>query len=162
LESMKYRVQLSVLQAGCYGVPQNRWRVFVLAAKPPLPLPGRPLPLHLFPRTTVFNATSFRDCIVRPISDNRGMFDNFLPKVTVGQAIADLPPIKNGDGLEEVPYAGSATSPYLSLLRNGGTGTFDHICSGLDPVTIARVENLPRKLGAGWLDLPEHLRPKNL
>ena len=32
LESLGYQARLGILQAGHYGVPQNRWRVFIVAA----------------------------------------------------------------------------------------------------------------------------------
>ena len=43
-----YQVKMGVLQAGHYGVPQNRVRVFIWAAQNGLPLPEYPVPTHDF------------------------------------------------------------------------------------------------------------------
>src|SRR5262249_31670857 len=51
LKSLGYEARLGILQAGYYGVPQNRWRVFILAAKQGSRLPEFPAPQYAFPRT---------------------------------------------------------------------------------------------------------------
>ena len=58
LEGLGYRVRLpyKVLNAADYGVPQNRHRLFLLAARADLPLPDYPAPLP--GRTTVRDAIS--------------------------------------------------------------------------------------------------------
>lgn len=38
------------MQAGRYGVPQNRERVIILASRGDVPLPDFPLPTHIFNR----------------------------------------------------------------------------------------------------------------
>lgn len=48
LLSMGYQCSFGVLQAGNYGVPQTRRRLFILAAAPGLKLPVFPEPTHVF------------------------------------------------------------------------------------------------------------------
>ena len=56
-----YNVRLNILQAGYYGIPQNRWRVFIYCAKNGLTLPTYPEPQCSFIKTTIFGATKFKD-----------------------------------------------------------------------------------------------------
>ena len=65
---------LGILQAGYYGVPQNRWRVFIVAAAADSTLPEFPLPVHAFPRTTIFGATAFRANVVKPPDSGSDLF----------------------------------------------------------------------------------------
>jgi DNA (cytosine-5)-methyltransferase 1 len=46
----RYQHQIALMQAGRYGVPQNRERVIVLASRGDVPLPDFPLPTHIFNR----------------------------------------------------------------------------------------------------------------
>ena len=46
LVAMGYQVRCGVLQAAFYGVPQSRWRVFVLATRLDVALPDFPEPTH--------------------------------------------------------------------------------------------------------------------
>ena len=48
LVKMGYQCTFAVLQAGQYGVPQNRRRVIILAALPGEKLPLYPEPSHVF------------------------------------------------------------------------------------------------------------------
>ena len=46
LLKLGYQVRLASLNAAEYGVPQNRWRVIIIAIKVGFPLPDRPAPTH--------------------------------------------------------------------------------------------------------------------
>ena len=46
----RYQHQIALMQAGRYGVPQNRERVIILASRGDVPLPDFPLPTHVFNR----------------------------------------------------------------------------------------------------------------
>lgn len=46
----RYQHQIALMQAGRYGVPQNRERVIILASRGDIPLPAFPLPTHTFNR----------------------------------------------------------------------------------------------------------------
>lgn len=160
-KELKYNIRLRIIQAGNYGLPQNRWRVFVIAAKEKLKLPLFPEPTHLFPRTVVFGAKNFRDCIlVAPKGKN--LFWDPSPQVTVGDAISDLPEIKNGSNESPLSYLSRPKSEYQRILRDGEKKVYDHVCKNLGPIMLERVQAVPKKPGAGWLDLPEHLKPRNL
>lgn len=162
LKSLGYQAQLGILQAGHYGVPQNRWRVLIVAASSGLPLPAFPLPVHAFPRTTIFGATAFRANVIRPPSSGSNLFWEPKPTVTVGDAISDLPEIGNGGGADEMPYGSAPRSAFQATVRKGSNTLHDHQCARLEELMLARCVAVPKRPGAGWLDLPEHLKPKNL
>ena len=162
LESLGYQSHLGILQAGYYGVPQNRWRVFIVAALKGLKLPQFPMPVHDFPRTTIFGATAFRANVIKPASNGPDLFLQLKPKVTVGNAILDLPKISSGGGFEEMPYDYPPGSPFQQYIRRGSAAIFDHRCARLDDLMLSRCIAVPKRPGAGWLDLPENLKPRNL
>jgi len=162
LEGLGYRARLGILQAGHYGLPQNRWRVFVMASREGERSPSFPQPTHAFPRTTIFGATAFRDCVIKASSDGPNLFGTLLPTATVGDAIRDLPLLANGECLDEISYVSPPQSAYQTVLRNEGKTTTSHSCQRMGKVMMERIEAVPRRPGAGWLDLPDHLKPRNL
>lgn len=161
LESFGYKFILGILQAGYYGLPQNRWRVFVIAAQKKLQLPVFPEPTHYFQRTTIFGASSFKYAVVKPPTSSH-LFWEPKPKTTVGDAISDLPGIDNGGGEEKAVYAKPPQSPYQQSLRNQDDFVWNHVCKNLGPIMFKRIKAIPQKAGAGWLDLPDDLKPRNL
>ncbi len=162
LESLGYQARLGILQAGYYGVPQNRWRVFIVAASTGSTLPEFPQPEHSFPRTTIFGATAFRANVVKPPDSGSDLFWQPKPAVTVGDAISDLPEIGNGGGADEMPYGPPPRSAFQTTVRRDSQVLFDHRCARLDELMYARCVAVPKRPGAGWLDLPQHLKPANL
>jgi DNA (cytosine-5)-methyltransferase 1 len=162
LEKLNYNAHLGILQAGHYGVPQNRWRVFLIAAKRELPLPGFPEPDHSFPKTTLFGATKFRHCVIRTTDKGSNLFRCLEPNTTVSSAIRDLPEISNGQKTENLDYKTLPLNSYQRALRADSFKVKNHSCKNLGELMMARVRAVPKRPGAGWLDLPEELKPKNL
>jgi DNA (cytosine-5)-methyltransferase 1 len=162
LHELGYATRLGIVQAGYYGLPQNRWRVFIWASIRRRQLPNFPQPTHDFPRTTILGATKFRNEVVKPPSNGQSLFWNPLPPVTVGDSISDLPPIENGGGEEVMEYCSAAGTPYQEMLRHSCNNLFDHQTAKLTRVMLDRCQAVPKKPGAGWVDLPDHLKPKNL
>jgi DNA (cytosine-5)-methyltransferase 1 len=162
LASLEYDAHLGIVQAGYYGLPQNRWRVFILASARGLSLPTFPQPLYSFPRTTIFGATAFKANVVKPPTSGPDLFWHPRPTVTVGDAISDLPEITNGGGEDETSYTEPPKTSYQTTAREGATFLYDHRCAHLRELMHARCIAVPKRPGAGWLDLPEHLKPKNL
>ena len=162
LKEADYKCRLGILQAGCYGVPQNRWRIFVLATLGTKEAPAFPAPLHCFARTVAFDATQFKDAIIRPPAPEGTLFSGKpLAPITVRDAIGDLPPIQNGtlyEGVHKIP----PTSSYGAILRGRTRRVRNHQSQNLGELNMQRVQNLPKKPGACWMDLPEDLQPRNL
>lgn len=162
LQDLGYGVALGILQAGYYGLPQNRWRVFLWAATAGSRLPGFPEPTHRFTRTTIFGATEFRKHVVTCPNTDGTLFWQPQPMATVGDAIADLPPIDNGAGADEMDYKSDPSSEYQRAARQGSANLYDHRCARLGELMHARCKAVPKRPGAGWLDLPQELKPTNL
>jgi len=162
LEDLNYQTKLGILQAGFYGLAQNRWRVFVVAAKEGESLPSFPEPTHLFPRTTLFGATAFRANVVKPTHDAESLFSQLAPHTTVGDAISDLPRIPNGGGRVKADYEKRPVSTYQKDMRQNCSKLHDHQAENHGPAMLPRICAVPKRPGAGWLDLPEHLKPRNL
>ena len=165
LTDLGYEVRLGVLQAGNYGIAQSRWRVFLWGANKGNALPEFPEPTHLFPKKTIFGATEFKDFVVTPPSDKQTLFWDPKPTVTVGDAIRDLPAIRNGGGQDVMSYRSEPKSEFQESMRlfTSSDELFDHRTKRLGDVMLERCKAVPKnKKGAGWLDLPDHLKPKNL
>jgi len=164
LAELGYNVSLFILQAGNYGVPQNRWRVFVLAnlkgTKPQVPKF-----LHTFPKITPFDVGDFkRDICFGAVSSTRNLELDFSEKildpVNVKDAISDLPIIENGE-----KYVGKRTtarqSQYQKMLA-GGDEIYDHETVLMGDLNLSRVSAIEPGSGGGWQQLPEQLQPQNL
>jgi DNA (cytosine-5)-methyltransferase 1 len=159
-ESISYRVGVFIVQAGGYGVAQNRWRVFLIASREDVNKPSFIEPFHAFPRTVTFNATQHRDRILRP-----HLPDNVLPGIAlkhlnVRDTIGDLPAIKNGE--KSSVNQKYITPRYKQDVLFGSASLLDHECIKLGDLNMQRVLALPPNSGNSWVDLPENLRPKNL
>ena len=160
-EKLGYVIKLGVLQAGYYGLPQNRWRVFLVAYK------NRdfdfrfPYPTHNFPKIGAYETKGFRSNVIRPIGGGLNLFEDPLSKVTVYDAISDLPELKMNDKYEG-PYLVEPKSKYQEEIRCGSNGIHNHETQRAEEITISRINALPDKKNAGWYDLPIELQPKNL
>lgn len=161
-EQLGYQTRLGILQGGYYGLPQNRWRVFIWAAANSLPLPSFPEPTHQFSNTAIFGGKAFRKHVIKPLSNQENLFWHPKPKATVEDAISDLPLIENGGGCDEMDYTFKSKTDYQKISRRGAKLIYDHRCSHLGELMYERCKAIPKKPGAGWLDLPENLKPRNL
>lgn len=75
--------------------------------------------------------------------------------VTVKQAFADLPSLKNGDMSDEVAYPKAARSGYAKVLRGSLTSCHNNLVSANAPHVIERYAHIPQ--GGNWEDIPQHL-----
>jgi DNA (cytosine-5)-methyltransferase 1 len=161
-DELGYSSKVGLLQGGYYGLPQNRWRTFIIAVAKGIDLPSYPLPTHEFDRVNIHASGSIKvavDIIKPSVHDNP--IDR-LKRVTVGDTISDLPSLGlvSPDGTGS--YASKPLSEYQKVLRQHSTFVRDHICPKIEPVTLERICAVPHKPGAGWLDLPPNLQPLNL
>ena len=156
-----YDVRLNILQAGYYGLPQNRWRVFIFCAKRGLTIPNYPEPECSFIRTTIFGATKFKENVIKAPNESN-LFWDLKPMTTVGDAIKDLPLIVNGNNNELFQYQTSQSTNYQKLMKGKCKRIYDHVCANKGPKIMERIQLIPKKKKAGWHDLPDHLKPKNL
>jgi DNA (cytosine-5)-methyltransferase 1 len=122
LEELGYVAQVHKLCAADYGVPQMRWRAFVLAARPGISLRLSPPTHSADPR------------------DRKGLLERSA-YVTVREAIADLPSPTAKHSNERTPYP-SDTSPsaFAEAMRSGLGGVLNHVDRPLSAKTLARVQ----------------------
>lgn len=157
LAELGYGADVRILGAAYYGVPQMRWRTFILGLR------GKNLPSHAFPDpvchapikpnfTTIFDG---RSLIKEPAAENSAQF------VTVKEAIGDLPPLKCGEqGEKAKDYACAPFCNYQKHARIGSTGVFNHEAPALSKINMQRLQHI--KPGGNWTDIPFELLPKGM
>ena len=119
-----YNVAYKVLIASDYGVPQNRERVILIGFRKDLNL----MPVHPKP----FAVTK---------------------KITVEEAIMDLPQINAGEGTEEMEYANTPQNSYQKLMRVHSSVVKNHVAMKHTPRLIERFKAI--KPGQNLLDVWE-------
>ena len=117
-----YNVAYKVLLASDYGVPQNRERVILIGLRKDLGL----LPKH-----------------PQPFSINR--------KITVEEAIMDLPQIKAGEGTEQMDYSSAPQNAFQELMRKKSKVVLNHVAMKHTPRLIERFKAI--KPGQNLLDV---------
>lgn len=132
MKSLGYRVEMKVLRAEEFGVPQERRRVFFIATRTDAPI--------LFPEPT----------------HGPGL----LPFVTVWDAISDLPKLENGDKSAPRAYAKKPQNGYQALLRGSCTVVQNHSASRLSRINEERMRHIPP--GGSWRDIPFDLLPAGM
>lgn len=103
-QSYGYEVEVWILNAAEYGVPQNRERVFFVGNRLKLNI-EKPIPTHT-------------------LNSSDSKLQN---AITVGEAILDLPAIKAKEGKEIANYDKEATNPYQKWARENSEKVFNHV-----------------------------------
>lgn len=117
-----YNVAYKVLLASDYGVPQNRERVILIGFRKDLGI----VPQH-----------------PKPFSLSR--------KITVEEAIMDLPQIHAGEGTEEMRYASAPQNEYQKLMRTKSRVVLNHVAMKHTPRLVERFKAI--KPGQNLLDV---------
>ncbi|KJZ25422.1 DNA cytosine methyltransferase [Tritonibacter mobilis] len=133
MRRLGYRVDMKMLKAEEYGVPQERRRVF-------------------------FIATREDTCPILFPSPTHG--PELEPFVTVWDAISDLPELENGQVLDQAKYATAPQSAYQALLRGDRRFVENHSAPKLGSINIERMQHIPQ--GGSWRDIPFNLLPKGM
>lgn len=76
-------------------------------------------------------------------------------KITVGQAISDLPSLPNGANIDYLEYSAKADNNYIRSLRGELTGCSGHLVTKNAAHIIKRYSYIPQ--GGNWKDIPEKL-----
>lgn len=157
LQTLGYTVDVRILYAPHYGVPQMRWRTIILGSRDSIPVSALfPEPLHQAPvRVNFTSQFAGKNIVAMP----REL--NLRAHVTVRDAIEDLPILKNGEhGLPRKQYRCAPTNTYQNLMRVGSSYVSAHVAARLSPVNMERLSYIPP--GGNWTDIPEHLLPRGM
>ena len=157
LADLGYGADVRILGAAYYGVPQMRWRTFIIGLR------GKNLPTTAFPEPTFhapirpnFTATFNGQSLVKmPTSETDAKF------TSVRQAIEDLPILRNGEQGEKVKnYASDSTCDYQRKLRIGSIGVINHEAPCLSAINMKRMRYI--EPGENWTSIPDELLPKGM
>lgn len=132
MDGLGYRVEMQILRAEAFGVPQERRRVFFIATRKDSPI--------LFPQPT------------------HG--PELLPFVTVWDAISDLPALKNGDKPGARAYRTAPQNAYQAALRGNCELALNHAAPRLAAINEERMKHIPP--GGSWRDIPYDLLPAGM
>ena len=141
LQKLGYYVEVNVLKAEEYGVPQERRRVFFVGSRDSESITW-PVPTH--------NGRT-----VMPL-----LAANRLPFVTVHDAISDLPKLGAGAGTEISAYGEVPKSKYQAEMREVAVELFNHVAPVLQTINKERLKHIPQ--GGSWRDIPFHLLPSGM
>jgi len=119
-----YNVKAQILWANDYGVPQKRYRCFIVG-----------------------NCEDINFDFPKPQDSH----------VTVGDALADLPPLVNGQMLAEAEYTISfaEASDYAKLMRKNSQSAKQNFVSLNNELVIQRYNYIPQ--GGNWRNIPDEL-----
>jgi len=133
--SLGYRVEMQLLSADSYGVPQQRKRVFFVGINS-----------NNFDNTEKFNFPT----------PTHGADSGLLPVITCQDAISDLDFIPDDIALPEcIEYQTPTQSTYQKMMRLGSTTIYNHSITLHKQRTKEIIEMVPN--GGNYKDLPKTL-----
>jgi DNA-cytosine methyltransferase len=134
-EQLGYRCSADVLLAADYGVPQLRYRFFMIGTLDPHVALSFPLPTHGAGR---------------------------LPFITVDEAIGDLPRIdqRRTRWAGPVEYHLPASNSFQRAMRGRKSLVHNHVIPTTASINLERIRRVPE--GGNWKDIPAHLLPPRL
>lgn len=131
-ESLGYHIEMQVLKAEEFGVPQERRRVVFLGTRTGLPV--------AFPERT----------------HGGGKLDF----VTIKDAIGDLPPLRNGESKDAIAYTKPAASAFQRVMRDRSALVLNHRAPRLSEINLERMKHI--RPGGSWRDIPFDLLPEGM
>lgn len=147
LSKLGYKVNVQVLYAPDLGIPQRRRRCFFFASRTGIN-PG-------FPSYPKAKRNGSKESSLFDLGPERPEW--FIS--SAWQAISDLPPLKSGEGTDEMAYCQDPENSYQHTLRNGTKILYDHGAKNLRKKQYDRLASI--KPGQGFKDLPDSLRPRS-
>jgi DNA (cytosine-5)-methyltransferase 1 len=132
LGALGYKVEMQILKAEDFGIPQERRRVVFIGTRTRVPI-RFPAPSH---------------------------GEGLKPFTTIKDAIGDLPPLKNGEAKPVLAYQKAASSDYQRLMRQRSALIHNHAAPKLAEINIERMKHIPP--GGSWRDIPMALLPEGM
>lgn len=132
MASAGYYVEMKILKAEEYGVPQERRRIFFVGNRLELPV--------VWPEITHGPGKK--------------------KYVNIWSAIGDLPEIDNGGRAEGVRYPAPAECEYQRVLRRGCRTVWNHSAPTLSAINLERMKHIG--IGGSWRNIPIDLLPEGM
>lgn len=155
LENMGYKVDHRILFAGHYGVPQLRFRTIIVGIYNYSGEILFPQPQYYANAVANFQKAKELCYFLTPLDELA-----LKPKVTVQDAIGDMPELKGGEKISEYQYKTEPQCEYQRQLRENSVCITSHWCSRLSKINKERLRHIP--VGGSWRDIPYELLPKGL
>ncbi len=133
---MGYKVNSKILLASDYGVPQDRRRIFFVGM--------------------IEEMFSFPDPTYVSLQNKQKRIASKKEKVTVRDAINDLPLLKNELGAEEMPYPTGPKSDYQKMIRVNSDMIHNHVATKHTEQTTKIISLVPQ--GKNYKSLPRALQ----
>lgn len=139
--NLGYFVEVWLLNAAEYGVPQTRERIFIVGHHHSSAI-GEPEKTSLLPEAGLQGT-------------RLPLFDMALcPAVTLWEAISDLPELSEGAGEEEQTYAGPPLTQYQERVRGEHDALFNHVAMRHSKRLVSRFEQI------GWGESSSDVAPE--
>lgn len=161
--SAGYEPCFRILNACHYGVPQERWRLLIVANRVGVHF-DFPEPTHYSwsrPNFSGGSSLTYRYAVRKPTGPS--LFDSALgleEPVSTWDAIGDLPSIPSGGGSDRMCYGKPASSDYQRWARSGSDILRNHHCVNMAEINIKRMAHV--RPGGSWRDIPGDLLPKGM
>jgi len=135
LDGEGYNLDMEVLEAWRFGVPQLRRRLFILATREDIDYGSA----KRFPSGQEWERFTARD-LIRAAENGEPLCP---PSLSVEEAIGDLPSIPAGGGKEAMGYAGEPISDYQRARRGKMDILFNHRSRDHSPAILKKMEMIP-------------------
>lgn len=157
-----YRMKHMVLCSAHYGVPQERWRLFLIGTLLKDPDITFPFPTHWAPVRANFTGGRSLTWITKVPSNEEAAQGQrkFRRFITAREAIGDLPKLGVLEGSEVGAYNGGPYTEYQRTLRERAEDLFNHVAGRLSPQNLLRLRHIPP--GGNWRSIPFRLLPRGM
>jgi DNA (cytosine-5)-methyltransferase 1 len=155
LNAIGYRVEHKILYAAHYGVPQMRYRTFIIGSRDSKCKIEFPEPTHYAEGKANFTKSKELCIHINPLFSQR-----LKKHTTVNDAISDLPSIIAGEVNDALHYKSPPQSEYQNILRRRSMKIENHNSHRIAQINLERLKHIPQ--GGSWRDIPFDLLPAGL
>jgi DNA (cytosine-5)-methyltransferase 1 len=145
--SLGYSVEIWLLNAAEYGVPQIRERIFIVGNRLDMDRIGEPPKIRALSNGKVMGPQIelFHD-------------EGLSSAISLWEAISDLPELEAGEGVEEQSYASNPQNDYQTMLRGQQAVLYNHVAMQHSKRLVERFKHV--KWGESSADVPEEHRAR--
>lgn len=151
-----YTVEVWLLNAAEYGVPQTRQRVFIVGNRLGLKIEAPPT-THLMRQASVASKSKANKLQLGLFDEGFNLSDMPLA-LTLWDAISDLPVLSAGQGEEEQPYMTNPQTAYQSSLRNKDEHLYNDVAMKHSKRLVERFKHI--SWGESSSDVPKEHKPR--